>query len=279
MRLFTLALLATAVLAQDDLTHDLLDAAATGDTARVRANLEAGVKVDAAGKNGRTALMVAAQHGRVDTVKALLAAGANTDLRDESGLTAYGLALFESAGRGSRDPVLKLLPQPARLRLSAITGWSAQGLVSSCFQQRAQIVQQMGLMKPDEMMLRELQAYIRAQGKGLGQLVAVDARGVDPLKAEPGEGADGIIVLEIEPGSACAGGTGDNLTFQVEMKILRGRDGAPLLEKRIGGGLKGLRTLKVENAAQYRPVYETWLKEQPQAIYWDAVEILMKSAR
>lgn len=278
MRLCALALLATALSAQDDLTHDLLEAATAGDTARVRANLEAGVKADVTGKYARTPLMLAAQHGRVDTVKALLAAGANPQLRDESGLTAYGLALFEPAGHGSHDPVLKLLPQPARLRLSAITGWSAQGLVSSCFEQRAQLVQQMGLMKPDEMMLRQLQAYIKTQGKGLAQLVAVDARGTDPLKVEPTDRADAIIALGIDPGAACAGGTADNLAFQVEMRILRGSDGTLLLEKRIGGGLKGLRTLKVENAAQYRPVYETWLKEQSATIYWDAVETLMKSA-
>jgi hypothetical protein len=133
-------------------------------------------------------------------------------------------------------------------------------------------------MKPDEMMLRNLQAYSKAQGKGLAQLAAVDARGVESLKAEPSDRVDGIVTLEIEPGSACAGGTGDNLTFQVEMKVLRGSDGRPLLEKRIGGGVKGLRTLTVQNTAQYRPVYETWLREQPAAIYWDAVETLMRAS-
>ena len=285
MRIAILLMLAAAALAQqegqtgsgrEDITRDLWDAASAGDTARVRLDLEAGAQVDATGKNGRTALMLAAQHNHPETVKALLAAGANPAARDSSGFTAYSVTLFEPAGHGSHDAVLKLLPQPPRLRLSVITGWTTQNLVSSCFQQRTQIMQQIGLMKPDEMMLRELQSYIKSQGKGLAQMVAIDAKGIDPLKATPTDSADGIVLLQVEPGAACAGGAGDNLSLTMAMQVFRARDAKLLLEKRFGGGVKGLRTLKVDNPAQYKPVYETWLKEQPSVVYWEAVEILMR---
>ncbi len=274
-----LVLAAAVALTQDDATKDLLDAAKAGDTERVQAILQAGAKIDSAGKNGRTALMIAAQHGHADTVKALLTAGADAGRRDESGNTAYTLALFEPVGHANHDPVLKALPPPAKLRLSVITGWSAKEIVSSCFEQRPQIVQQLGLMKPDQMMLKELQAYVKSSGKGVAQLAAVDAKGVDPIPSEMAEGVDGIVTLEIEPGSACAGGSADNLTFSVEMRVLRASDGKELEAKRIGGGVKGLRTMRVENSAQRRPVYEKWLREQPETIYWDAVQTLMRAAR
>ena len=45
-----------------------------------------------------------------------------------------------------------------------------------------------------------------------------------------------------------------------------------------GGGLKGLRAQTVENAAQYKPVYEAWMKAQAGPIYWAVVEVLLKSA-
>jgi hypothetical protein len=276
MRTALVAALALAALAQDDPTRDLLDAAKAGDTGRVQAILQAGAKIDAAGRNGRTALMIAAQHGHADTVKALLAAGADPARRDESGNTAYSLTLFEPAGRGNHDPVLKLLPRPLKLRLSVITGWTAKEIVSSCFEQRTQVLQQIGLMKPDQMMLKELQAYVKSFGRGVAQLAAIDAKGVEPLSSEPAHGVDGVVTLEIEPGSACAGGSGDNLTFTVEMRVLRASDGKELETKRIGGGVKGLRSLKVENAAQRRPVYEKWLKEASEAIYWDAIQTLMR---
>jgi hypothetical protein len=34
----------------------------------------------------------------------------------------------------------------------------------------------------------------------------------------------------------------------------------------------------VENAAQYKPVYEAWMKAQAGPIYWAVVETLLKSA-
>jgi hypothetical protein len=151
-------------------------------------------------------------------------------------------------------------------------------LVSSCFQQREQIIQRIGLLKPDESLLRELQAFIKSSGHGLAELASVDAQNIQPLRPEAAEGADGILLLQIQPGSACAGGTGDTLTFDIDLQVLRAQDRHLLLRKSLGGGFKGMRGLVVANANQYQPVYETWMKAQAGPIFWTALEALMKSA-
>jgi hypothetical protein len=273
--LLSLAMVAVACIA--DTSDDLLAAAAKGDAARIQALLKQGANIEAADKNGRTPLMIAAQHGHTAAVSALLAAGAKPDARDRSGLTAYAVALFDPAGHGSHDAVLQALPKPPRLRLSAIAGWSPARLVSSCFQPRAEIVQQIGLLHPDERLLRELQAFAKLSGKGLAELVQVDAKNIEPLRPEPADAADAILLLEIEPGSACTGGAADTLTFSIDMQIFRARDRLLLERKSLGGGFKGMRGLMVANASQYQPVYEAWLKTQAGPIYWAAVEALMKS--
>lgn len=263
--------------AADETTQALLAAATKGDTKAVQALLKRGVPIEAEGKDHRTALMLAAQHGHADTVNALLAAGAKTDARDASGLTAYGLAMFAPSGRGSHDDVLKALPHPPKLRLAVITGWSPQLVVSSCFQNREQVIQDIGMIRPDEVLLRELQAYALGFGKGVAQLVSVDAKAIEPLKPVPAGDSDALVALEIEPGSACKGGLNDNLTFAVSIQVIRTRDRALLLEKRVGGGLKNLRVETIDNRAQFRPIFESWLKQQPGSIYWAVVEALMKS--
>jgi hypothetical protein len=273
--LFILAL--SSVLAADQ-SGGLLAAAAKGETTLVQTLIQAGAGVEAADKNGRTSLMLAAQHGHADTVRALLAAGANPDARDKQGFTAFGLALVNPVGHGDHEDVLNLLPQHPRFSLAVVAGWSPARLVSSCFQRREQSIQQFGLMRPDESLLRELQAFATLSGKGLARLIHVDAKAVEPLQPEPADDADAIVTLEIEPGAACSGGTADSLTFAIEVKVFRARDRLLLLQKSLGGGLKGMRAQTVENAAQYKPVYEAWMKTQAGPIYWAVVEALLKSA-
>jgi hypothetical protein len=267
-----------AALAAADPGADLLAAAAKGETARIQYLLQHGANIETADKNGRTPLMIAAQHGHAAAVSALLAAGAKADARDHAGLNAYGVALLDPAGRGDHDAALATLPKPPRSRLSAIAGWSPARLVSSCFQQRGQIVQQFGLLHPDVSLLRELQSFAKTSGKGLAELVQVDAKNIEPLNPEAVDAADAILLLEIQPGSACTAGTGDTLTFEIDLQVYRARDRLLLLRKSLGGGFKGMRGYLVANSSQYQPVFETWLKAQAGPVYWATVEALIKSS-
>src|SRR4051812_39012109 len=96
MRLFVLIALLSATAFSADLGPDLLAAARKGDARQVQELLDRGAPVNAADKNGRTALMAAASRGHADVVRVLLAKGAKTDARDKQGDTAYGLALLST---------------------------------------------------------------------------------------------------------------------------------------------------------------------------------------
>ena len=77
--------------------YDLLVAAVKGDTATIRALVNAGANVNAKGKDGYTALMYAASWENADTVKALLDAGASVNAKIsgsyKNGYTALSLAM------------------------------------------------------------------------------------------------------------------------------------------------------------------------------------------
>jgi ankyrin repeat protein len=70
-----LGLALAAVWAPADSGTELLDAAAKGLTAKVGQLLAKGAGLGAKDKNGRTALMLAAQHGHAETVRVLLEKG------------------------------------------------------------------------------------------------------------------------------------------------------------------------------------------------------------
>ena len=80
------------IFSQSYLNQDLLKMAKEGQDALVRTLLEAGAEVNARDENGRTALMLAALGGHLETVKSLLDAGANADAKDHDGETAHNLA-------------------------------------------------------------------------------------------------------------------------------------------------------------------------------------------
>lgn len=64
------------------------DAAFNGNLVTVARGIKQGVEVDAAGEQGRTALMLAAYNGHVQVVQYLLDSGAAVDLRDATDRTA-----------------------------------------------------------------------------------------------------------------------------------------------------------------------------------------------
>jgi hypothetical protein len=257
---------AWALLAQgEDFSADLLQAAMRGRNDQVKAFLDDGANIEAVDRNGRTPLMLAAQHGQASTVELLMGRGARTAARDHDGANAYALALFSPLGHGNHAAVLKLLPTPPRPRLALDVKWSPVRIASSCFGAREDVSKVVDGLHPAEQFLREFAAYARLSGRNLVELVA------DPADA------DALLRVELQPASACAG-AGDNLSLAVEVHILREPGMAPVLQKLFGGGIKGLHAQTVANLGQYGPVLQAWIKPQAAPIYWAAVAELYRTA-
>ena len=112
---------------------DLLERAAErGWRRRLRELIDAIGDVRAFDRQGRTALMIAAAHGRVEFVQLLLAAGADVNAADEQGMTP----LMHAAEAGKRPSPGPLPIAVARLLLAAGAdatrrckrGWTADGI-------------------------------------------------------------------------------------------------------------------------------------------------------
>ena len=80
------------LLKREQANTQLLAAAHGGDLKKVKASLDKGANVNAADKDGWTALMLAVVSGNSDVVNTLLAKGANIDAADNHGWTALRLA-------------------------------------------------------------------------------------------------------------------------------------------------------------------------------------------
>jgi hypothetical protein len=264
-RVFFIVLLLSLAASGADLSANLRTAAITGDEDEVKALLDKGANVEGKDKNGRTALMLAAQRGHDEIVKLLLAKGAHADARDRQGWTAYGLALLEPVGRGDHADVLKEFPAPPKLRLAVHAAWTPAQLQSSCFLQRGDLPAAVGNLHLNTMVLEEFLAFAGASGKGLAEIVRA-----------PDEPSDALVNITVEPGAACVGGS-DNLTLGIDVRVFRSSDHELLLEKSFGGGFKGLRAQTVSNAAQYAPVFQSWIRPQAGPMYWAVVEILYRS--
>jgi hypothetical protein len=277
LRVIALVAVFGAVCLAADTSAQLLAASARGHTEQVKALLSRTPSLEATDKDGRTPLMLAAQHGHADTVKLLLARGANPDARDSSGLTAYGVALLDPAGRGDHEDVLKMLPRPPRARIALEARWTPAKLVSSCFMDRAPMAREVGQIHLDAMVLEEVARFaFTPAARNLAEIVHADKLGAgEPSSATPAD-ANATVILEVEPGAACSGQTGDNLTLSINVRVFRGSDHNLLLEKAFGGGLKGLRMQTVNNPSQYAPVYGAWIKPQAAPIFWAVMTSLMK---
>jgi len=260
MRLFAAVLLsAGALLGQgQDFSGDLLQAVLRGRNDQVKAFLDDGANLEAADTNGRTPLMLAAQHGQAATVELLLGRGANAAARDRDGATAYVLALFNPAGHGNHEAVLKLLPTPPRPKMAIDVKWSSIKLVSSCFGAREDLARTVDGLHLAEQFLRAFGAYAQSAGRSLVELVG-----------QPAD-ADGLLSVELQPASACVAGTGDHLSLSMEVRILREPGGETVLQKTFGGGLKGLHAQTAANLEQYAPIFEPWIKPHAGPIYWAA---------
>jgi hypothetical protein len=254
---------------------DLLDAASKGATAKLADLLAKGASLGAKDKNGRTALMLAAQHGHAETVRLLLEKGAPADERDARGYTAYGLAVFAPAGpRAGIDEVLAALPQPPRPHLAVETAWSAGGLYSSCFLRPEQLVRQIGAIELDGIALTDFRRFVAQSGKGLVEIARAESHGVGKIPDDDAfQDADAVLTLEVKPVASCVPQqTNDNLRLTVDAQLVSAKDRSVVWKKTYGGGLAGLHSRLVTSPAQYFPVYDEWTKAHVEQVYGEAVE-------
>ena len=262
MRSILILALASVAFAAD-LGPDLLNAAKKGQTDRVRTLLGQGANVESADKDRRTPLMLAAQHGHADTVRLLLESGAKPEARDRQGWTAYGLALFSSAGQN--DEVLHALPHPARLRLAVSPRLAADNLYSSCSLTPRELAQQVQEIHLDALVFATLRDYAAASGKGAAEVVAADAP------------ADAVVEVRVRPSVSCVQQSGDSLSLAIDVRVMRQQDKGPLYEKTFGGGLKGLHARRATSPAQYAGFFEEWVKGHTDEIYWAVLGALLRA--
>lgn len=249
-----------------DFSAGLLTAAAGGNTNEVKSLLEKGAKVDARDKKQRTPLMLAAQHGHAETARLLLSKGADAAARDRDGFTAYGLTVFSPAGHGNHEEALKALPPVPRVRLALTTEVSTAQAQSSCFMSRPELPAEVEHLRLDSAMREEFLAFAGTSGKGLLEIVQG--------RADP---ADALAVLTLVPAVSCSGAEGDSISMELKVRVVRSRDQQVLLEKVIGGGVKGLRAQRVNNPAQYGPVLRAKIRPQADPAYWAVAESLYRS--
>jgi hypothetical protein len=240
-----------------------LNAARKGQTAQVRSLLEKGAAPDSKDKEGRTALMLAAEYGHADTVSLLLAKGAKAEARDDEGLNAYGLALLSTAK--GREKVLDLLPPPAHVRLSVEATWIPENTYNSCFMTPQQLMERIREVKPDALAMAALREVATGAGSRFIELVAA--------------GGDAVLNLRVRPGAMCVQQeSSDNLRMEIDARLVRRGNETPVWEKTFGGGLKGLKARIATNPVQYQAAYEEWAKAEAAPIYWGAVAALLKDA-
>lgn len=247
-----------------DLGPELLNAAKKGQTDRVRDLLEKGAGAESHDKNGRTALMLASQHGHPETVSLLLEKGAKAGVRDEDGWNAYGLALLSTSKE--RDAVLKLLPQPERVRLGIEATWIAGSAFSSCFMTPRQLAERMREVRPDELVVAALREVAAGADTRFIELASRDV--------------NVVLTLQVRPEASCVQQqASDNLRMEIDARVAHQGNASAIWEKTFGGGLKGLKARVATNSVQYAALYGEWAKAEAGAIYWGMVTSLLKDER
>jgi len=238
---------------------DLRAAARKGQTKEVASLISRGTPVDAADRDGRTALMLAAQRGHADTVKVLLDRGAKPDLRDKQGLSAYGLALL-----AGRDDVVGIFPHRDPIRVELQVSTALDNVYSSCSMAPQQLSQEIAALQLDAVVTAALRDYAAISGKHAVQFVD--------------SGGELRLALKVRPTVSCVQQqAADNVSLAIDAKAVRAADGSALLEKTFGGGLKGLHAKSATSPAQYPALFADWAKTHAPQIYWAAVEAWLRA--
>jgi uncharacterized protein len=116
-------------------SNKLLDAAVNGDTEYIKSFR--GDINEAVNKDGSTALMFAAFHGKLESVKALIGAGANINATNSGGHTALMYAAFE----GRAEVVNELINDGANVNIADKSGLTA--LTESVIKHHKDIVEKL----------------------------------------------------------------------------------------------------------------------------------------
>ncbi len=103
------------------LDQDWVRAISKRDVPAIERLLKHGVDVNLSATDGKTALMLAAQQGRLDLIRTLLDAGATVDITNTRG----GTALMYAAVLGDTAPIKLLLARGSAVNTQSSTGWTA----------------------------------------------------------------------------------------------------------------------------------------------------------
>jgi hypothetical protein len=253
-----LLLLASALSAADS-GDDIRAAARKGQTKEVASLIDRGTPIDAADRDGRTALMLAAQRGHAETVKLLLDRGAKPDLRDKQGMSAYALALL-----AGRDDVLRVFPHRDPIRVELQVSTAPDNVYSSCSMTPPQLAEQIASLQLDAVVAAAVRDYAAMSGKGAVQFVE--------------SGAEMRLALKVRPTVSCVQQqAADNVSLAIDAKAVRAADGTALFGKTFGGGLKGLHAKSATSPVQYPALFADWAKAHASQIYWAAVEAWLRA--
>src|SRR6185295_3574121 len=92
----------------------------------------------------------------------------------------------------AHDAVLRMLPQPKRLRLVVDAALApGDAMFSSCFMRPGEMTRHIRQVHPDAMVLEEFQRFAATSGRDLIAIVRAPAD------------ADALLSLQVEPGAAC----------------------------------------------------------------------------
>jgi len=249
-----------------DTGPNILTAAKKGQTALVRSLLEHKAPIEARNRDGRTPLMLAAEHGHADTVALLLSRGADPAARDKQGWTAWALALFSSGA--ARERILKALPAPRPWTLALRSELAPDNLYSSCSMSPPQLQQFVAGLHLETAVLNEVRAAASTPPEAPVTLVPPDTA----------DGANAVALLRVRPQASCVQQeSADSLSLAIDVTVTAGNE--TILEKTFGGGLKGLHARRAASPAQYQALFADWAKAHAGAIYQGIVAALLKSGK